>query len=301
MNALGKIFIGIIFLMSFLFMGFSIVVYSTHQTWKTKHDEIGKELSNVKAQLADLKKQNEDLDTFKKTKLNEKWSGIASLESTVIRLREDEAKSNADKAEMGNKIAAMMSTIASSHENIRNAQTEQNALRENFNKTQRDWNNLLDDYVAKTDEAHDLQMKLNNLEEVGRDLVKQYNSASTVLKHFGLKPLPEIYSGVPLHRVDGRVADVRPSDNTIEITIGEDSGIMKGHQLDIYRRADGRDVYIGVAEVVLAEPNRAACKILPQYRKGTVQVNDIVTSEYSQDRQKYQVKGGQEHVATKDR
>ena len=278
-------------------MSFTIAVYSTSNNWKDRATKLNSDLNDVKKERDALKNRFEELEKSVQEQLAAAGNIIGALSTQIEIFETEKRESNAMLAQLRSDIDETTRTIALTHKSLNAAQAEQTELRSVFRQTQRDWTELLSDFVKKTDEAHELSMKLDALETVSQELVKQYNNAKTVLGQFGLKPIPELYTGVPPFQVTGRVTEVRET-GLVEITIGEDSGLQKGHQLDVYTKSeDGRDIYRGVVEVLLTEPNRAACKILPEYRKGTVQVNDVVTSEFSQERQKYQIKRDA-HVAT---
>jgi len=297
MNPVGKLFIGLIAVMSIIFMSFTFLVYTSSNDWKKKADEQKSLLDKARTESNQLKQRYEELEKNRDEQLKAKGDIIADLHSQVTVFAHSDQEKTQQLAKLQDAINTATQTIKSTHITLADAQSQQEELRKVFRKTQQDWNELLTEYVAKTDEAHTLSMQLDNLETVSRELVKQYDDAKSVLNRFNLKPDPQMYAGVPPFLVMGRITEVRAT-GLVEITVGEDSGLMKGHQLDVYRKAeDGRDMYLGVVEVVLTEPNRAACKVLPEYRKGTVQTHDIVTSEFSQERQKYQLKRDA-HVAT---
>ena len=297
MNAVGRIFIVLTFVMSIIFMSFTVAVYSTSNNWKEKAKVESEARSKATTEANALKSRLEDLQKSVDVQLAAKGDEVAALYAQIAILQTESQKTDEALASLQSAINQAVRTIQVTHTSLNAAQAQQTKLREDFNLAQRDWNDLLTNFIRMTDEANTLAMKLNNLEAVSQELVKQYASAKSVMDQFNLKPIPELYAGVPPFQVTGRITEVRAT-GLVEITVGEDSGLMKGHQLDIYRKSeDGRDVYLGVVEVVLTEPNRAACKILPEYRKGTVQINDIVTSEFSQERQKYQIKRDA-HVAT---
>jgi len=297
MNAVGRIFIVLIFIMSLVFMSFTIAVYSASNNWKNKAAELTKERDDAKKKATESEKRFEDLKISVAEQMTAKGDIIAALHAEKANFQDESKTMESRLAQVDNTNRQAIQAIAVTHKSLNAAQAEQTTLRDDFRKTQLDWNGLMTDFIKKTDEAHDLEMKLANLQAVSKELVKQYANAKAVLDQFGYKPIPELYTGVPPYLVTGRVTEVRAT-GYVEITIGEDSGLMKGHQLDVYRKSeDGRDVYLGVVEVVLTSPNRAAAKVLPEYRKGTVQTGDIVTSEFSQERQKYQIKRDT-HVAT---
>ena len=297
MNAVGRIFIGLICIMSLVFMSLTIAVYSTGSNWKEQVDKQKVELDKTKAEATALKNRLTELQKSVDEQLAAKDGVNDKLQAQIKVFIEEKRDADVKLADLQGTINMATQTIKEAHTTLAAEQAKYLGLRDKFNETQAAWNVLFTNYVAKAEEAHALLLNLNRLESVSQGLVEQYNNAKLVLDRFGYKPIPEMYEGVPPYQVTGRVTEVR-QNGLVRITIGEDSGLMKGHQLDVYRKNDdGREIYLGVVEVMLTEPNQAACKILPEYRKGTVQIDDVVTSEFSQERQKYQIKRDA-HVAT---
>jgi len=64
----------------------------------------------------------------------------------------------------------------------------------------------------------------------------------------------------------------------IEISVGSDAGLHKGHRLEVYRTGASGSTYLGRVEVVEAVPDRAVCKIVPEFQKGAIQKGDHVAS-----------------------
>ena len=63
----------------------------------------------------------------------------------------------------------------------------------------------------------------------------------------------------------------------IEISIGDDDGILIGHQLDVYRD----DAYLGKVVVVKTSPDRAVAEIIPEFKRGTIRKGDRVATKLS--------------------
>jgi hypothetical protein len=53
--------------------------------------------------------------------------------------------------------------------------------------------------------------------------------------------------------------------------------LTKGHQLDVVRNLEGRSSYVGKVEIIETAPDKSVAKILPEFRRGTVQKDDEVT------------------------
>jgi hypothetical protein len=77
-------------------------------------------------------------------------------------------------------------------------------------------------------------------------------------------------------KVDGIVVNVGDKD-LIEISIGEDDGILIGHQLDVYRD----DAYLGKVKIVKTSPDRAVAEIIPEFKRGAIRKGDRVATKLS--------------------
>ena len=81
-----------------------------------------------------------------------------------------------------------------------------------------------------------------------------------------------------LPRVSGRVLAVA-GGQTVELSIGKDDGLRKGHQLAVFRNQHGENRYMGRVEVVNLWPDRAVATILPKYLEGAIRTGDSVSSK----------------------
>ena len=74
--------------------------------------------------------------------------------------------------------------------------------------------------------------------------------------------------------VDGVVTAVGAKD-LLEISIGSDDGLRKGHTLEVYRA----NSYLGRVIVRETWPDRAVVQIIPEYRKGMIKKGDRVATK----------------------
>jgi hypothetical protein len=94
-----------------------------------------------------------------------------------------------------------------------------------------------------------------------------------VLRKFNLKGEPAVYQDTPTKGVMG-IVTAALAGGYIQISLGQDDGLLVGHRLDAYRQS----TYLGKIEVIQTRPDQAVCKVLPEFRKGTIQVNDRVST-----------------------
>lgn len=275
MNTLGKIFIGLVFAMSLLLMSYSVIIYKTHENWKKRADELAVQLKTRTDEKSKLEEEKNKIYTQYQDELGRRIAAITALQTEVEKLNDENKTLVAEKTRLDNDLKAAVDTLGRAHDSLANARAEMHQLRADMRKVQADWGTLFTKLVKETDRAQQLSLQLATYQSVGEQLAKDYRDACEVLRKFDLKRTPDAYNDVPLKGVEGLVTEVRPN-GWVEISIGGNSGLMKGHKLDIYRSANGHSSYIGKVEVVRTEPDKAACIILPEYRKGTVQREDTV-------------------------
>ena len=56
-------------------------------------------------------------------------------------------------------------------------------------------------------------------------------------------------------------------------------GLLKGHQLEVYRIGGGQSTYVGRIEVVKTSPDKSVCKIDPKFQNSNMMVGDRVASK----------------------
>ncbi len=285
MNLIGKILVGVIFVMSIVFMTLGIVVYSTQRDWKNKFQEVDGKKREMQTQNAKLQDES--------AKLKEEYQNlVAGLQEDVDKLR---AKNN-ELAEENKTLSAEMGTktqladnankaMTSTQENMAKLRDELVDTREKLMVAQTDLHTQFEKMVEATNTARILALDLATLKSQWEDLSKRNAEASYLLTQLGYGDLaPEVYDSSLLDvppRVEGTITDIRP-DGMVEINIGRDDGLLQGHKLHVYRDNGGVQSYLGRIEIINVKPGKAVGKIMPEYRSGNILKNDNVTAYLSQ-------------------
>ncbi len=275
MNLIGKMFIVLIFIMSVMFMGFSVVIYATHTNWKARCAQLEATLNETKTQAKQLVDARDDIRRGLDEELTRRAAVIANLTTKVEELDKENTAFKEELAQLKADKEQGIAAVKLSHETQASLRAEVDGLRKDLRSAQEDWATLYSNLVAKTDEAHGLALDLATYRSVGEKLAKDYQDAIEVLRIHGLKPVPGDYTGVAPAGVQGIVTEVRPN-GWLEISVGADSGLMKGHRLDVVRNLPGRSSYIGKIEIEETQPDKAVARVLTEFRRGTVQRDDVV-------------------------
>ena len=108
--------------------------------------------------------------------------------------------------------------------------------------------------------------------ERNTQLVEDLATAKSALQEEGIDPNAKV---VP--RVRGLVSKTRRADGgqLIEITIGADDGVKPGHTGEVFRG----ERYLGRAEILSADPDRAVGRVIRQFQQGQIQEGDDVATK----------------------
>jgi hypothetical protein len=79
-------------------------------------------------------------------------------------------------------------------------------------------------------------------------------------------------------KVEGRVLASR-SNGLVEISVGSDDGLMKGHEAFIYRNQGGESKFVAKIEIVQTTPDRSVGKVIPSYKKSPILRDDNVVTK----------------------
>ncbi len=283
MNLVGKIFIVLILVMSITFMGIAVAVYATHTNWRAVVEGDGTN-RGLKAELEDARVETQRLtDELTKTQeqlaseQNAKRAQLAKAEGEYETLSQERNQLDQQLAVKTQQVRDLTAATDAAHQTLAKLRTEVDGLRTSIRQAQKERDDSFAEVAEKTDQAHELANQLDVLKKQSVKLAEDVSKAMAVLRQFGLKPEPAIYAKTPTTGVEGLVTAVRPG-GLLEINIGADDGLRKGHQLHVYRIAGGLSTYLGKIEVTETEPDKAVGKILPEFRKGTIQVNDSVAT-----------------------
>lgn len=270
MNLIGKILVTLVFVMSLVWLGFAVTVYSTHQNWKEK-------AANLKKDIATREQQKTELQT-KLTEETKRLQGEITAAQDLI------GKAQTERDKLTTAVAAQQTEIAAKEEAIRQAvaaaQTaNQNLaaadakvekLRQDIEDIRKQRDDNFKSIVALTDEKNSLLSDKSQLDAANANLADQVAKAKLVLDRNGLSINTNV-DGVP-PKVDGIVLQV--ADDLIEMSIGSDDGLSQGHTLDVSRSSK----YIGRVSIVRTSPDRSVGKIIPGYIQGKIEKDDRVST-----------------------
>jgi len=284
MTLVGKIFTVLIFVMSIVFMSFSVMVFATHKNWKdyaTNTDTAGGKKLGLERQLADLQQLKRDADAqIQKLRDEYKYEtaaraqAIAALTTRMVRA---EAELDAKQAD----LLTLQTTHTQVAEAAELAQTRLDALekeiagiRADLRTTEKDLDGKVLEVVKLTDDLNQAIALRNTEQEKNTQAVLQIAQMKMVMDAHGLRP-DTLVSHIP-PKVEGVVLEVSDKD-LIEISIGKDDGLKEGHSLEVFRD----NTYLGRIVIRRTAPDRAVGQIIKELQRGQIKRGDRVSTKLS--------------------
>lgn len=272
MTFLGKILSVLILVMSVLFLGFSVAVFATHTNWRDKAKELqaaADEAKRANSLLQDeLQRQK---DALAREEAARRFA-IANIRTRADASAMDLAAKEKELQDLIAAHAALEVTNRSLAEQLGMLTTEVADLRGDVRKAIDDRNQQFTQVVKLTEDlvsikgTHDLLAARNDV------MTKDLAHAEGLLGSVGLTLKHAVPDSPP--DIEGFVRAVNDQD-LIEISLGNDDGLRKGHELVVYR---GRDY---VARVVVREVRTdfAVAEVIPSLKRIPVQKGDRVATK----------------------
>ena len=287
MSFLGKVLVGLQFVLSIVFLAFAGAVFSTQQNWmdqKKKVDDNLQAVTREKDQLFEEKRQLEVRLTMELA--NEKMKaaeaeGKAATSEDKLKVAEQEliaAKTERDEQRTIAKLAV---------EEARQRRDEaisQRAVNNNLHvllNHKNEKNKALEDIVFnKTVEEKSMQDKHSKL-------LADYAILQKIIAANGLPTDPKLVAGLqtPPPAVDGEVLETkrggRSGSDLVEFSLGSDDGLHEGHKLSVYRPAAGERSaqFLGEIKIVYVTPDKAVGSVVLRSKNGIISKGDHVTSK----------------------
>jgi len=266
MSALAKIFVVFVFLLSVFFFGSSAVLFKTRTDWRKAYNKLG---SDVRKDLDDLKKKNEELttawDNQEKTIALHKAAQddlTKNLKQKISDLTEEKAKVTLanSQAEKTNVLATSLTAA------LEKANTQIKQLQEALDKT----NTGLDEATKVADLANGQRDSMRlDLAKVQEDLHASRTEFASLSDEFDTLKLN--YDTVvatgggsggvgtsPARPIDAMINAVDNDEKLVVISAGKEQKVEPGYEFTVYRG----DQFIGKVKVIKVYPELAGARIL---------------------------------------
>jgi Na+-transporting methylmalonyl-CoA/oxaloacetate decarboxylase gamma subunit len=284
MTFVGKVLVFIQIAMSIFFMAFAGAVFNAQTNWKTEADKYEAQADQERKNYDEADKAHKD----EKTRLDanlKKATEDAALNLTSFtdekaehkRTKEEHAKAN----EKNTELAALVEIAQRSAKAEKTEKDAQRVINKGLNvqnvALRKSISDLKDENFAKDRDVDNATRKVEGLLVQNKDLL-------LVLNQLGIDPDPKKYKGknAPPPNVEGLVFNSRKNDKSgvvyVEITIGSDDGLDKGHDLYVYRRS-GRGKYLGKIRIIFVTSDRAVGQLVERAKNSQIMKGDNVSTK----------------------
>ncbi|PHY02224.1 MAG: hypothetical protein CK530_07225 [Planctomycetaceae bacterium] len=282
MSIIGKIFVFAVFVMSLVFMAFSVAIYSSHTNYKADIERSSDEVTSEKplgwkAKLEEEIKTRETLTQEIERLIKDAAASEASRDQIVAKLQSALIEKNGElvglreeKIEWDKKQQQAINEVEKAREELTLATTAVQKLREEVKQQQTQVDEQVDRVAKLAAELHEKESFLVIANERKAQLEKQVANARLLLKQSGLSIDSQPKDRVP--SIDGVVVAV--ADDAVEVSLGGDDGVQMGHELEVYRN----DQYLGRVRVVSVKPDKSIAIVIKAFSRGAIQQGDRVAT-----------------------
>jgi hypothetical protein len=274
MTLVGKIFTVLILVMSVAFLMLAVTVFATHRNWR---DAAGKAQADLTARQAENNGLREEIQRIEDRLAVEQAArrfALAGLQSRLETAQQQLQQRERAYDDLLGAHGLAVETLNTNQVNVAALSREVEGLREEIRNVQRSRDEQLQAVVEVTDQLNQIEGQRQQLVERQDQLLDSLARMKSVLERHELTEFTPVHDIPP--PVDGVVTAVGNTD-LIEISIGSDDGLRKGHTLEVYRN----NSYLGRIQVQHTEPDRAVGRILREFRKGVIRKGDRVATKLS--------------------
>jgi hypothetical protein len=274
MNWLGKVFVVLILVMSLVFMGLSMAVYSTHKNWKDVADGLQKKLDLQQAENTRLvSDHNRKVEELTAEKDAEKQQAV-KLETERVSLVARNAQIQTELDQLKQDSREHVAAVASTQKINEGLATEVTGLRQDIRTNEQARDASFKTTLDATEKLHQKVGEFEAAEERKQQLTELVAGMKTVMSANGIDPATDPNGVVPT--VDGVVSDIKRANGSqlVEITIGADDGIKKGNTVEVFRGSK----YLGRVEILSTSPDKAVGRVDRKFQQGQIQEGDRVAT-----------------------
>jgi len=274
MNLLGKFFIVSIAVAAIFMMAISMAVYTNHHNWRDEAKKLNTQLSEAKNKNEQLASSYRSLESQLSAEVEASQQEVRKLESERVELISQNTTKQTDLDQLRQQQRASTAAVASTQQNNEKLTAEVEVLRAEIRENQQARDEAVATTIRTTDESHQLLGKLSRLNERHVQLAQQLGEATSLLNENGIDAA-DPQAAVP--HVRGLVSATlrQAGSQLIEITIGSDDGLKPQQTIEIFRG----ERYLGRAEILRTEPDRAVGRVIRRFQQGQIQEGDDVATK----------------------
>ena len=280
MTLLGKILTVFIFVMSVAYLVIGAMVFATHENWHAKAVELEGKLQQRQTENDDLRAERQRLIDALAVEQLARRAALASLQAKLSQVAQQLQQRERQLTELEKAQATATEAVATAQNLLAGLTREVQDLRARVRDAQQKADEKFDQWVVITDEVNQARRLQADLEQRRVQLMNHVAGYENILRKLGVRfearedgTIVSDANKLPPD-VKGEIVAVGRS-NLVEISLGSDDGIRKGHKLEVYRGA----TYLGRIIVQKTDYDRSVAEIVPEYRRGMIRKGDRVATK----------------------
>ncbi len=275
MNLIGKIFTVCISIAAICVMAISMLVYTNHRNWQAEAEKLTAQLNEATSKNEQLESSYRSLESQLTAEVEASQQEVRKLESERVTLISLNTANQTELDQLRQQERASIAAVASTQQNNEKLTAEVDVLRTEIRENQQARDEAVAITIRSTDELHQVQGRLTAINERHLQLAQELGEATSMLHENGIDPQTDPQAATP--RVRGVVSATlrKAGGQLIEITVGADDGLKPGHTIEVFRG----ERYLGRAEILKTEPDRAVGRILRRFQQGQIQEGDDVATK----------------------
>ena len=288
MTFVGRLLIVVQLVLSICFMAFAGAVFSVQQNWKAKSVSLEEDLAKSKTEFQDLDQEFSRYKDEMTAKLQNEENRANSAENEARILTQQLQAKTAELDTTKTSLDTERALAAIAGEEARERRKEAEEQRRINGQLQKDLDELVVRNRSLMDELFNLQNEQKSLLAKHEQILGHVAFLEKVVRVNGLDTDPKKYLSeeTPPPLVVGQVLatkkDAGNGQELVEISIGSDDGLLKGHKVYVYRlaRAEGeRPRFLGQLRIDLVTPDRAVGSVVERAKNGVIEKGDNVSTK----------------------
>ena len=283
MTTVGKILVVLHLVLSIMFMAFAGAIYKAQTNWRAKEKQTATALAAANTKIRDMQAEFDKLlaeAAQKSAELdrdNVRLKGVnTALEISVKTLTADNQQLRKDVDQQRDQAA--LTTIEAIER-----RKEADLQREKNGEIFKNRDEHVQKFYETEDQRFELETKYQLLSEKYTQALNDLKAMKGFLNSKGLPTEPKLITSLttPPPPLEGRITHVLKADRSskrelVEISLGSDSGLERGHKLTAYRG----DKYLGVIVLTLVEADRAVGYVDVRSPNASFRIDDGVTTKF---------------------
>lgn len=275
MTLLGKIFTVLIFIMSVAFCILAVVTFATHKNWKDEALKLKASIEQLEAKNLAQQAETQRALTELAVEQSARRSTLSTLQVKLALLEEDLRNNAKVLDERTSALTVQTQAAKVAEDSLTNITAEVGKLRNEIRLAQQERDETFLKTVSLTDKFNQAKALGEQLEEKNRQLQDQFAELTRVATAMGIDK-NTLVSQIP-PKVDGVVTAVDEAQGLVEISLGADDGLKRGHVLQVI----SGDQYLGQIKLRDVSPDKAVGDVDKRMQRGRIKKGDNVTTKLS--------------------